>query len=311
VTRVRTGSRLHFGLFHLPPAEPWPEFWPGTNVPARYYGGVGVMIDEPAVEVEAEPADEWSFAGADADRARSFVRAGRPHAVNVIRAAPAHAGFGSGTQLALAVAHATGERRGSPPPVPPCRGWRSAVGIHGYSHGGLIVDGGKRHARDIGTLIGAYAIPAAWRFVCVTPEASPRWSGEAERAALGYAGLQLAQPDDMLFRLCVFGIVPAVIAKDVTAFGAAVSEYNARVGDQFAVVQGGRYSTPATAAAVSGLLKAGAAGAGQSSWGPTAFGVAGDPDRAAAVARRLEKLMPAATVRVSAALRVGAQPSGV
>lgn len=305
MTRVRTGSRLHFGLFHLPPAEPWPTYWPGTHVPARYYGGVGVMIEEPAVVVDAEPADQWTFIGPDADRVRGVVSTGRPHAVRIVQTAPAHAGFGSGTQLALAAAQAISERQGVSPPDAG-RGRRSAIGIHGFAHGGLILDGGKRHANELGALIGAYAVPEPWRFVCVTPPGETRWSGDEERDALARVAPHDATPDDALFRLAVFGIVPAALSNDIAAFGAAVTEFNARVGDRFAAVQGGRYSTPATAAAVLSLLELGALGAGQSSWGPTAFGVVGNPEQADYVAQRLRLASPRATIRISAACRLKA-----
>jgi len=41
MTRVTTGSRLHFGLLRLPPAPVWVD--DGT----RYYGGAGLMLEQP------------------------------------------------------------------------------------------------------------------------------------------------------------------------------------------------------------------------------------------------------------------------
>jgi beta-ribofuranosylaminobenzene 5'-phosphate synthase len=46
------------------------------------------------------------------------------------------------------------------------------------------------------------------------------------------------------------------------------------VGDAFAPVQGGRFH-PQAGALVGALLRGGAAGAGQSSWGPAVYGVVG------------------------------------
>ena len=67
--RVRTGGRLHFGLIRVPPAEPWPERDEGV-VPARYFGGAGLMIESPGVELTVEPAAEWLTSGPGAERKR-------------------------------------------------------------------------------------------------------------------------------------------------------------------------------------------------------------------------------------------------
>ena len=49
--RIRTSSRLHFGLLG----------W-GPEV-ARQFGGIGLMIDSPAIELSVEPASEWASLG--------------------------------------------------------------------------------------------------------------------------------------------------------------------------------------------------------------------------------------------------------
>jgi predicted sugar kinase len=45
------------------------------------------------------------------------------------------------------------------------------------------------------------------------------------------------------------------------------------IGDYFAQVQGGRYSNPATADSIKFMQQIGAYGVGQSSWGPTCYGL--------------------------------------
>ena len=59
--RVRTASRLHFGLLGWGPRA------------VRQFGGVGLMIESPGVEVIAEPASQWSFEGPLADRVRNIA----------------------------------------------------------------------------------------------------------------------------------------------------------------------------------------------------------------------------------------------
>ena len=57
--RVVAPSRLHFGLFHVPVAgDPWPD-----GLPVRCFGGVGLMVEEPAVVVVEPAADWWGRAG--------------------------------------------------------------------------------------------------------------------------------------------------------------------------------------------------------------------------------------------------------
>ncbi len=107
MTRVSTGSRLHFGLFRLPPAGPW-------RAGERYYGGLGLMIERPGVRVAVAPAAEWGADGPLAVRALAVARTfasrnpklARPHHVMVEACPPEHAGLGTGTQLSLAVARA-------------------------------------------------------------------------------------------------------------------------------------------------------------------------------------------------------------
>ena len=59
------------------------------------------------------------------------------------------------------------------------------------------------------------------------------------------------------------------------------------MGDAFASVQGGTFH-PQAAPLVDALLRLGAAGAGQSSWGPAVYGVVGSEREGQDVARRLE-----------------------
>src|SRR5262249_32050066 len=117
--RITTGSRLHFGLFHLPGegVEYWPDRTGTPILPARRFGGVGLMIDEPGIQLTATPASEWSAVGPLGPRALAFARqyaesteqATTPCRIVVHRIAPEHSGLGTGTQLGLAVARALAE----------------------------------------------------------------------------------------------------------------------------------------------------------------------------------------------------------
>ena len=52
------GSRLHFGLLHVP-HQPEREN-AQTAAPLRVYGGAGLMIEEPALRLEAYSSETLS-----------------------------------------------------------------------------------------------------------------------------------------------------------------------------------------------------------------------------------------------------------
>jgi predicted sugar kinase len=82
-------------------------------------------------------------------------------------------------------------------------------------------------------------------------------------------------------------------------------ELNARVGEAFVALQGGVYGNPA---AVEFLRRQGVRGVGQSSWGPTVFGIVEDSDQAKALAYRLgQTLSQASSVMVTRARNGGAE----
>src|SRR4051812_33737556 len=152
--RVRAPSRLHFGMFSFGHSDR-PQF-----------GGVGVMVEPPAVEVTISSGSRLVVRGSMADRARQIVElvsanwklAELPTCAIEIQSPPNHIGLGVGTQLSLAMA--AGLRRYLQLPemfaedlaISVGRGSRSAVGTYGFAHGGLIVDAGKEAGQPIGTL---------------------------------------------------------------------------------------------------------------------------------------------------------------
>jgi beta-ribofuranosylaminobenzene 5'-phosphate synthase len=304
VTRVTAPSRLHFGLLGLPAAgrDRWPGLDGNPGQPVRHFGGVGLMVDRPGLVVRVEPANEWSAAGPLAERALGFARRvvdslpvgeRRPFRVEVQSAPAEHTGLGVGTQLGLAVARGLAVELGHDWPAAELatrvgRGERSAIGVHGFALGGLIVEGGKRPGEAVSPLVGRYPFPDDWAVVLVTPPDPADWYGGRERQA--FARLNDLGPGpaetDALCRLVLTGILPALVSHDLDAFGEALHEFNARVGDVFAPAQGGRYASPAVADVVARLRARGVRGVGQSSWGPTVFAIVKRPE-AEALAQEL------------------------
>jgi beta-ribofuranosylaminobenzene 5'-phosphate synthase len=285
--RVVAPARLHLGMLDA------------SGEGARRFGGLGVAVSRPAVVVEAGAADELTVEGPDAERARAVAERcgealgpGAGARVRVVEAIPPHAGLGSGTKLALAVAAALSALAGRSPDPPALarmagRGARSAVGLWTFALGGLVVEGGVRRGTERpAPLLVRHAMPEDWRCVLAIPAAAPGLSGGAEVAA--FAQLR-PDPDRsaLIAHIILTALLPAVVECDLEEFGAVLSRLQRLVGDAFAPVQGGTFH-PQAEPIVDALLRLGAAGAGQSSWGPAVYGIVGSEREAHELVRRLE-----------------------
>src|SRR2546423_11751648 len=109
---VEAPARLHFGVLDL------------RGDLGRRFGGIGAAVPAPSLLLEARPSPELRAEGPDATRALAFAQRfaahhGIPPRVHLClhRTIPPHAGLGSGTQLALAVARAPAELYGLPTAV--------------------------------------------------------------------------------------------------------------------------------------------------------------------------------------------------
>ena len=195
MTRVTAPSRLHFGLFHVPVSG---EHREGD----RAFGGLGLMIDRPGVVVTARRAETWQFEGPLASRAQAFAmrflqtlpeESRRPFQVLVERCPKEHTGLGVGTQLGLAVAKALAVGIGLPKSSSVelatriGRGERSAIGVHGFDNGGLLVEMGKTAGVDISPLVEKIELPGSWRVVLFTVPSPAEWHGSRERHAFAMA----------------------------------------------------------------------------------------------------------------------------
>ncbi len=298
---VQAASRLHFGMLSLPaPGEPsWANADGEPLVPARRFGGAGLMVEAPGLRLSAGRAAAWSAEGPLAERALEFARRFAeslgpeslpPHRLVVEQAPPEHGGLGTGTQLGLSVARALARSAGhvdwgaAELARRVGRGLRSAVGVHGFERGGFLVDAGKGAADTVAPLAAGTPFPDEWRVVLVLPSWPPGIHGGEEQGA--FRRLGGGAETDALCRLVLLGMLPALAERDLTAFGEAVYDFNARSGESFAAAQGGRYAG-AAAEVVEFVRRQGVRGVGQSSWGPALFAVTGDAERAEDLASRV------------------------
>jgi beta-RFAP synthase len=309
---VTAPCRLHFGLLAF-------------GVPrGRQYGGVGVMIDKPAVRLCVSPSAAFSATGPAAARAEQFATAwarfsgfdGLPRCqIDVTWTSTQHSGLGVGTQLGLSVAAALNAWCGLDQPSPAelaisvGRGRRSAVGTYGFAEGGLIVERGKLLDEPIAPLDCRLDLPDDWRFLLIQPRSRAGLSGAAEHRAF----TQLPPvPDEVTAALhdeIRTQMVPAAARGDFNRFSDSVYCYGRLAGSCFTPVQGGPYNGPLLTGLVDLVRRLGVTGVGQSSWGPTLFAVLQSEGRAAELADRLqhEPLAAEASLSVCAADNRGAR----
>jgi beta-RFAP synthase len=319
---VRAPGRLHLGF--LDPA--------GTL--GRRFGSLGLVVDrfETFVQLGASADNAVSASSSAArrevDRAAAHLAAlqrltGReaPLHLHLQQVLPAHAGFGSGTQLALAVGRAFAAWHHLDLPLTTLaqwlgRGLRSGIGIGGFERGGLLVDGGPGADGQAAPVLCRAALPEAWRVVVVMDASRQGLSGEDERAALaGLPPMPRAVAADICHQV-LMRVLPGAACADFAPFAEGITQIQAQLGSHFAAAQSG---DAYTSAAVGRLIRwighasrdgeGSGAAVGQSSWGPTGFAILPDQaqaDRLVAAARSAGQVSSELQIHVVAARNHGA-----
>lgn len=279
---VKSSGRLHMGFFDL------------HGGLGRKFGSIGLSLDEPGLVIEAKaakslkvtaeatvPASAAAKAFTFAQQLVSKLRLDDAIEVHIRQHIPEHSGLGSGTQLALAVGTALSrlnklnlstvqiaELAG--------RGRRSGIGIAAFDDGGLLIDGGRISAGShIHTppLLARYDFPQDWAVLLIFDANQPGIHGEQEKLAFNQLPVF---PENLAAHLCrhvLMQAMPAIVERDLTAFGQSIQVLQSHVGDYFAPVQGGRYASKLVGQVLQHMAESGVACYGQSSWGPTGFAI--------------------------------------
>jgi beta-ribofuranosylaminobenzene 5'-phosphate synthase len=285
---VTVPARLHFGM--LDPA----------GLGARRFGGIGVGVESPrvVVSVRSGPSGEIVARGQQADRAATFARRTRAAfdppgsvEVDVQEAIPSHVGLGSGTKLGLAVARGVAHLAGvSAEPdelALACgRGARSSVGCWTFAAPGLVVEAGVREGSWVSPLLARYPMPEHWRCVLALPVGVEGLSGNAEDRFFSDMRQNRVAIEPRVSRVLLTALLPGLLTGDIDEFGTALSAIQREMGSIFAAQQGGTFH-PRVGAVVDALSALGVGAVGQSSWGPTVYGIVETPERAVEVAERL------------------------
>jgi beta-ribofuranosylaminobenzene 5'-phosphate synthase len=273
---VATGSRLHLGFTNL------------SDDLGRCFGSLGVAIDRPSTTVVVEPRGEAEPEGEAGERVRTWRRRFSEHykvdpdlAVRVREGIPRHVGLGSGTQLALAVglALATGcgiDVRASELAAVMGRGRRSGIGVAAFQSGGFVIDAGHRldgpPPDAPPTIVVRRDFPADWAFVVAVPEVERGCSGRREEGIFSSLPPSVRVSEEVC-RITQLQLLPALVEHDIEQFGRALTAVDRATGRFFAEAQHGLYSDATGGQAIDALVRAGALGAGQSSWGPAVYGL--------------------------------------
>jgi beta-ribofuranosylaminobenzene 5'-phosphate synthase len=272
---IKVPARLHLGFLD-----------PGGDG-GRQFGSIGLPLSDPQTVVTLSRSRETSVEGEDSGRAAAHLetvcrRVGLSghHRLVVEEAIPRHAGLGSGTQIALAVALALRALHDLPPDPRSdatllSRGARSGIGIASVADGGVIVDAGRTRRGGPPPVVARLPFPNEWRVILILDRAGEGLHGAAEIEAFGSL---LPFPASGVGKICrhvLMELLPALADRDLDLFGAAVSAIQEMVGAHFAPAQGGLFTSQRVEEVARRLEALGAVGIGQSSWGPTGFAFAG------------------------------------
>ncbi len=289
---VEASARLHFGVLDL------------RGSLGRRFGGLGAAVPQPSLLLEASLASQVTVEGEDGERAAEFAKRFLAYhrlpggaRLRIHRAIPPHSGLGSGTQLGLAVARALSELHRMP--VEPARlaravsrGERSAIGTWTFARGGFIVEGGRRAGSDeIAPLLVRLPVPENWRCVLAVPRGDPGLSGEAEAAAFRRLPPPPEREVERVSHVVLMQLLPALVERDLAAFGEALTTIQRVTGAWFAPEQGGIFAPGSTSMLVAKMSELGAAGVGQSSWGPAVYGLAETEAASGRLAAGVRELM--------------------
>lgn len=271
---IETSSRLHFGIIDMSR-----EF-------KRGYGALGTMI-KGGFRIEIQRSKNHNSIVVEGEdevikevktiykRLVSEYDIKHGYDINVIRQVPRHIGLGSTTQLHMGVGmgllNAEGQEAGLKKIASVVgRSRYSAIGTYGFEYGGFILEGGKSRANEVPPITARYEMPEDWRFLIVCLEDIKGYDEVQEKPILKKMKVDVEFAKGISHHI-VMGILPSIKTRDIVDFGYHLYQIQRLVGLSFSPYQGGIFH-PAIEDVIRELNET-TYGAGQSSWGPTAYGL--------------------------------------
>ncbi|WP_457750786.1 beta-ribofuranosylaminobenzene 5'-phosphate synthase family protein [Thermococcus sp.] len=266
---IRTPRRLHLGLID-----------PSASL-GRRFGSLGVGI-EGGYEVKIIESEKLEIMaeGENVETIEKVVKrmnlkynTGVNFLIDVRKGIPRHVGLGSTTQLTLATALGIAKLRNIDVSVEELaaslgRGKNSGTGIYTFKYGGFVLDGGVK--RGVPPLIVRKEFPEDWAFLLVIPELKPGPNEEEEKPVMSEIVGRADVAMEISHRI-LLGLLPALEERDIKSFGEHMSAIQRLVGKHFEAYQGGEFREDIKT--ILEFLCEKTYGCGQSSWGPTVYGL--------------------------------------
>ncbi|MEM4161188.1 MAG: hypothetical protein QW531_04320 [Thermoplasmata archaeon] len=264
---VQAFARLHFGLIDMSAK--------------KRYGAIGVGIEKPRFKVLARFSHNMEISGVDgSEEYLDYVRwvianicahfgiKEKVH-LEVQECYPLHVGLGGRTQCGLAVAHAIlslFELKADLREIASLLqiGRYTGIGMHVFQYGGFIIDTGREHHPI------CLRFPEEWAFVVGIPQGKGLSEEEEQKFMEGVVAGENVTAE--ISEQVLLEMYPALMEKDIVRFGRALRTVQERTGTLFAEAQGGIFSKNSEQA-LKLIEDCGAAGCGQSSWGPAVYGL--------------------------------------
>jgi beta-ribofuranosylaminobenzene 5'-phosphate synthase len=268
---IKTPSRLHFGIINI------------KNPDYALYGCVGCAIEYSNFLIIAKESEKL---GLDVKRndieykiqklitALKIKTKAKIKTVSVI---PEHVGFGSTTQLILAISYALcffNNLKFDAYKIAKITGLGkiSGIGIGAFLYGGFLIDSGKIK-NEVPKIVFRWDFPKEWIFVILIPKNSNKGlKGKEEMKAFKELNPTPKERIEEMLTL-LEEIKYGLKNKDIEIFGEALSKFQINVGLNFFQFQKGLFTSKIHEKLIEILKHVGAYGVGQSSWGPAVYGL--------------------------------------
>lgn len=296
--KVVSPSRLHLGFY--------------TIVSKKLaYGSIGIAVNIPNTIIIFERSNKLRIrnnTNININKEIQFVlsKLALKHiniSINIEKVITRHVGLGSTTQLMLSLAYGINKLLHLGHSIRELaymlrRGWVSGIGIAAFEKGGFIMDNGRHIVNgkikpiecidDIPRVMFRRGIPGSWTFIIATPLGIKGLDEREERKYLEIP-TPMYEIEKSLHEVVLTEMLPAITTYDIRKFGCAMTKVQMLTGKYFSKFQGGIFCCEETELIINKFLEYGAYGAGQSSWGPTAYALVDNVRHAKKIINKLLK----------------------